>query len=97
MPILLPAISFAWAIGASVSLTQYLPTLMLGAGRIQTITTEAVAASSGHDRRIMAIYALFQMALPFIFFVVALTINHLTQRSNASNPTQWHKYKMTGR
>lgn len=29
LPILMPAIVFAWAVGISVSLTQYLPTLML--------------------------------------------------------------------
>ncbi|WP_025552370.1 ABC transporter permease, partial [Vibrio parahaemolyticus] len=38
LPILLPAIAFAWAVGISVSLAQYLPTLVLGAGRISTIT-----------------------------------------------------------
>ncbi|MCV5737738.1 ABC transporter permease, partial [Escherichia coli] len=60
LPILLPAIAFAWAIGISVSLAQYLPTLVLGAGRISTITTEAVALSSGFDRRVTAIYAIWQ-------------------------------------
>ncbi|MCV5928628.1 ABC transporter permease, partial [Escherichia coli] len=30
LPILLPAIAFAWAVGISVSLAQYLPTLVLG-------------------------------------------------------------------
>lgn len=52
LPILLPAILYAWAIGISVSLAQYLPTLVLGAGRITTLTTEAVALSSGFDRRV---------------------------------------------
>lgn len=78
--LLLPAILYAWAIGASVSLAQYLPTLMLGGGRIATITTEAVALSSGFDRRVTAIYAIWQAALPFIFFTFAVLSSRLTQR-----------------
>lgn len=77
LPILLPAVMFAWAIGISVSLAQYLPTLMLGAGRISTITTEAVALSSGFDRRVTAIYALWQALLPLIFFSIAIVLSRL--------------------
>ncbi|EIO3936542.1 thiamine ABC transporter permease [Vibrio vulnificus] len=80
MPILMPAILYAWAVGASVSLAQYLPTQILGAGRITTITTEAVALSSGSDRRVTAIYALWQAILPFVFFSIALFIGHLQTR-----------------
>ncbi|GAL18820.1 ABC transporter permease protein YnjC [Vibrio maritimus] len=80
MPLLLPAIIFAWAIGISVSLAQYLPTLVLGAGRIATITTEAVALSSGFDRRVTAIYALFQALLPLLFFTIAVLVNRLHTR-----------------
>ncbi|MGF1710416.1 thiamine ABC transporter permease [Vibrio kagoshimensis] len=76
-PILLPAIIFAWAVGISVSLAQYLPTLMLGAGRISTITTEAVALSSGFDRRVTAIYAIWQALLPLLFFSFAILVSRL--------------------
>lgn len=74
LPILKTAILYAWAMGASVSLAQYLPTLMLGGGRINTITTEAVALTSGFDRRVTAIYGLWQALLPFIFFTLAILI-----------------------
>lgn len=70
-PILLQALMAAWALGVSVSLAQYLPTLLLGAGQISTLTTEAVALMSGFDRRITAIYALCQALLPFVFFTFA--------------------------
>ncbi|MUJ20008.1 ABC transporter permease [Aliivibrio fischeri] len=80
MPILLPAIVFAWAVGVSVSLAQYLPTLMLGAGRISTITTEAVALSSGFDRRVTAIYAIWQALLPLFFFTFAIMISRLPMK-----------------
>jgi putative thiamine transport system permease protein len=76
-PLLFPAIVFSWAIGVSVSLAQYLPTLMLGAGRIATVTTEAVALSSGFDRRVTAIYAIWQALLPLLFFVLAVLLSRL--------------------
>ncbi|MDC5810035.1 thiamine ABC transporter permease [Vibrio europaeus] len=77
LPLLLPAIAFAWAVGISVSLAQYLPTLVLGAGRISTITTEAVALSSGFDRRVTAIYAIWQAILPLLFFSFAILLSRL--------------------
>lgn len=77
LPLLFPAVTFAWAIGASVSLAQYLPTLMLGAGRVATVTTEAVALSSGFDRRVTAIYAIWQALLPLLFFASAFLFNRL--------------------
>jgi putative thiamine transport system permease protein len=80
LPILLPAIAFAWAIGISVSLAQYLPTLVLGAGRIATLTTEAVALSSGFDRRVTAIYAIWQAILPLIFFSLAMILSRTHSR-----------------
>ncbi|MDN3609732.1 ABC transporter permease [Vibrio ostreicida] len=80
MKLLLPAVLYAWAVGASVSLAQYLPTLMLGGGRITTITTEAVALSSGFDRRVTAIYAIWQAILPFVFFLSAILISKLSLR-----------------
>jgi putative thiamine transport system permease protein len=74
MPLLIPAIIIAMSVGISVSLAQFLPTLMLGAGRIATITTEAVVLSSGQDRRVMAIYALLQTITPLFFYALALFI-----------------------
>ncbi|MFG0606937.1 ABC transporter permease [Vibrio mimicus] len=77
LPLLFPALLYAWAVGISVSLAQYLPTLMLGSGRLTTITTEAVALSSGYDRRVTAIYAICQAVLPFVFFSLALLLGRV--------------------
>nr|WP_235869272.1 thiamine ABC transporter permease [Veronia nyctiphanis] len=76
-PLLIPAILLAWAVGASVSLAQYLPTQLLGAGRIMTLTTEAVSLASGEDRRVSALYGLLQAMLPFLFFAFALATSRL--------------------
>lgn len=88
LPLLLPAILYAWAIGISVSLAQYLPTQMLGAGRVITLTTEAVALSSGFDRRITALYGLWQALLPFIFFSLAIFIGRFYSHRSHLNLKQ---------
>ncbi len=70
-PILLRPILAACAIGFSVSVALYLPTLFAGGGRFETVTTEAVALSSGGNRRTLAIQALLQALLPMIMFALA--------------------------
>lgn len=57
LPVLLTPILTAAAIGIAVSVAQYLPTLFMGAGRIATLTTEAVTLSSSSDRRVTSVYA----------------------------------------
>ena len=65
--------------GFAVSVAQYLPTLVMGAGRIATLTTEAVTLSSGSDRRIVGVYAVLQAALPFAAYALALALPRLLQ------------------
>ena len=74
LPMLLRPILFSFAIGFSVSVAQYIPTLFIGAGRFTTITTEAVNLASGSDRRIVAVYALCQQLVPLVIFVLAIFI-----------------------
>lgn len=74
LPMLLRPILTAGAIGFGVSVALYLPTLFMGAGRVATLTTEAVTLSSGSDRRVVGIYAVLQAALPFIAYAAALLI-----------------------
>ncbi len=80
LPMLLGPILTAGAIGVAVSVAQYLPTLFLGAGRIATLTTEAVTLSSGADRRVLAVYASLQAALPCATYALAALI-----------PALWHR------
>lgn len=74
--LLRPALLTTTAIAFSVSIAQYVPTLLIGAGRIPTITTEAVAIASGNEPRITAIYMLSQALPPFIAFLVAALLAH---------------------
>jgi len=74
--LLLPAIFTAFAIAFSVSIAQYISTLMMGAGRVTTITTEAVAIGTGSQQDLIALYVLLQSALPFMAFFVAALLAH---------------------
>ncbi len=64
----------AAAIGIAVSVALYLPTLVAGGGRFPTLATEAVALSSGGDRRLLAALALLQALLPLLAFLLALSL-----------------------
>jgi putative thiamine transport system permease protein len=81
MPMLLRAILTAAAVGFAVSVGQYLPTLLIGAGRLTTVTTEAVALASGGNRRVIGVYAFLQLALPALAFLVATAIPALIFRN----------------
>lgn len=74
LPLLLVPILTAAAVGFAVSISQYLPTLLLGAGRVVTVTTEAVSMASGGDRRLTAIFALAQLLLPALAFLLAILV-----------------------
>ena len=74
LPMLLRPVMVAAAVGFAVSVGQYLPTLLIGIGRVSTLTTEAVALSSGGDRRLIGVYALSQTVLPLIGFALALAV-----------------------
>lgn len=77
LPMLAAPVGVAAAVGFAVSVGQYLPTILLGAGRLATLTTDAVALSSGGDRRLTAVYALTQLALPALGFALALGLPRL--------------------
>lgn len=80
LPMLLGPCLAAAAIGFAVSVGQYLPTLLLGAGRVETVTTAAVAMASGGDRRLVGAWVLAQGALPAAAFALALLLPRLAWR-----------------
>ena len=81
LPMLLRPVLTAAAVGLAVSVGQYLPTLLIGGGRVPTLTTEAVALASGGNRRVIGAYAMLQMALPALGFALALAIPALAFRN----------------
>ncbi|PAU78133.1 ABC transporter permease [Halomonas salipaludis] len=77
LPMLLAPLLTAMAVGLAVSIGQYLPTLLLGAGRVTTVTTEAVALASGGSRRLIGVWALAQASLPLLGFIIAVGLPRL--------------------
>lgn len=70
-PLLKAALLAALAVGFAVSVAQFLPTLFVGAGRFDTVTTEAVTLASGAQRSLTAAYAWLQWLLPALVFAAA--------------------------
>jgi putative thiamine transport system permease protein len=81
LPVLLAPIFTAAAIGVAVSVAQYLPTLFLGAGRVATLTTEAVTLSSSSDRRVVGVYATLQALVPSLAYALAALIPAILHRN----------------
>jgi len=80
LPILLRPILVAAAIGVAVSVGLYLPTVFAGAGRISTVTTEALTLATGADRRIVSIHGFLQAAVPLLAYGAALLAPRLAFR-----------------
>lgn len=74
LPMLLGPVLTAAALGVAVSAGQYLPTLLIGGGRVSTLTTEAVALSSGGNPRHIGVWAFAQLMLPALTFALALAL-----------------------
>jgi len=68
----------SFALGFAVSIGLYLPTLLAGAGRIDTVTTAATGLVSGGNRRLIGVYGLIQMVLPFLAYALAFCLSHWT-------------------
>ncbi|MES0809920.1 ABC transporter permease subunit [Roseibium sp. SCPC15] len=83
-PLLLRPILVTFAVAVAVSVGQYLPTLMVGAGRIVTVTTESVALASGGNRQVAALYALLQLIIPFAVFSLAAIVPSLIFRNRSA-------------
>ncbi|MGR4067222.1 ABC transporter permease [Billgrantia sp. C5P2] len=77
LPMLLAPLLTAMAVGLAVSIGQYLPTLLLGAGRVSTVTTEAMALAGGGNRRLIGVWALVQASLPLVGFIIAVGVPRL--------------------
>ncbi len=79
LPSLTRPLLTALAVGFSVSIAQYLPTLWLGAGRIPTLTSQAVALSSGGEAQTLAAQALWQLLLPAVCFTLTALLAWLAR------------------
>ncbi|HYC05264.1 MAG TPA: ABC transporter permease [Azospirillaceae bacterium] len=71
LPLLRRPILASLAVGFSVSVALYLPTLFAGAGRVTSLATEVVSLASGGDRRQLGLFGLLQALLPLAALLLA--------------------------
>lgn len=71
-PLLKAPILFSCAIGFTVSLSLYLPTLILGGGRYTTISVETIALASGGNPRVTALLTIIQTLLSLLVMYSAI-------------------------
>lgn len=81
LPMLFRPIIYAFAVGFAVSISEYLPTLIPGGGRVSSLSTEMVALASGGDRRIISVTSVFQSILPCLVFIIALALPNIQSRN----------------
>ncbi|GAB5467694.1 MAG: ABC transporter permease subunit [Rhodospirillales bacterium] len=83
LPLLLRPVLTAGAIGVAVSIALYLPTVLLGGGRVATLASEAVTLSSGGDRRLLAVTALVQAVIPLLAIALAIWLGGRSRQGRA--------------
>ena len=71
IPQLRAALALALAIGIAVSTALYVPTLLLGAGRVSTLALDLVPLAQGGDRRIAAAVGSVLSLLPLLALIGA--------------------------
>jgi putative thiamine transport system permease protein len=84
-PMLRGPLASAFAVGFAVSVTQYLSTQFIAAGRLSTVTTEALTLASGGQRNVAAAFAVLQALLPALVFALAWVLGK--QASTRGVPT----------
>ncbi len=78
MPLLKPALAAAAAIGVGVGMAQYVPIQLIAAGRISTLSIEAVTLASGGNRQLLAVFSLMLAVIPLAAFACAARLGRQT-------------------
>ena len=73
-------IATTFSIAFAVSVSQYLATVMIGGGRVETLTTDAVVAVIGQNRKLTAVNGLFQILLPLTVFFISQRLSKRMRR-----------------
>lgn len=84
LPLLLRPICAAFALGFSVSLAQYLPTIFIGAGRVETLTTETLSRFAGGDKRLLGAQTLALLAVALIAYSLAQRLPQMVYANRRS-------------
>ncbi len=74
LAMLLRPLLIAAAVGFAVSVAQFLPTQFVGAGRLSTLTTEALSLAAGGNRRVVGLFSIVLACLPLLGFALAILL-----------------------
>lgn len=80
-PLMVRPLCAALALGFSVSLAQYLPTIFIGAGRVDTLTTETLTRFSGGDKRLLGAQTLMLVLTAFAIYLLAQRLPQILYRN----------------
>jgi putative thiamine transport system permease protein len=87
LPLLARSLLLAAALGFSVSVAVYLPTLFAGAGRFATLATEAAATIAAGNLRAAAVAAATMASLPLAVLALAVLASTLLFRNRRDLPS----------
>ena len=75
IPLIIPSIFTAFAIGMIVSLSLYTPVYFIGAGRITTLTVEALNLALSNSRQDLGVATVFQVLIPILILLIVAYFN----------------------
>ena len=77
IPIVMPSLLTSFAIGMLVSFSLYTPVYFFGAGRITTLTVEALNLSLSGSRQDLGVATFFQIIIPIL---ILITVAYLSKK-----------------
>ena len=75
IPLIIPSIFTAFAIGMIISLSLYTPVYFIGAGRITTLTVEALNLALSNSRQDLGVATVFQVLIPILILLIVAYFN----------------------
>ena len=78
VPLVLPSLLTSFAIGMIVSFALYVPVYFIGAGRITTLTVEALNLALSGSKQDLGVATFFQILLPILMLFTIALINRKT-------------------
>ena len=75
IPLVLPSLLTSFAVGIIVSFSLYLPVYFIGAGRVTTLTVEALNLALSGSKQDLGIATFFQILFPILLIVTIAIIN----------------------
>ena len=78
IPLVLPSLLNSYAIGVIISFSLYVPVYFIGAGRVTTLTVEALNLALSGSKEDLGIATFFQIFFPIFLLITIVLINRKT-------------------